>query len=83
MKQVMLSLRDARDNKQAGTVYGFVTTGREWQMLSYDGAVFQTTRECGAVFLGMEVDKESWMAKCSVIVDWLVVALTTGGIVAG
>ena len=80
MKQIMLSLKDARDN-QAGTVYGFVTTGQHWKMLSYDGASFLTTREFMAVFEGMEEEKESWMKECSVVVDCLVVALTTGGTV--
>ena len=80
MKQIMLSLKDARDNNQAGTVYGFVTTGQHWKMLSYDGASFLTTPEFMAVFEGMEEEKESWMKECSVV-DCLVVALTTGGTV--
>ena len=81
MKQIVLSFKDVRDYNQAGTVYGFVTTGQHWKMLSCDGALFQTTREFMAVSDGTEEDKEPRTKKCSVTVGCLVVALTTGGIV--
>lgn len=34
-----------RDNNTGGEVYGFVTTGESWQMLKYDGALFQMTQD--------------------------------------
>jgi len=82
MKQILLSLKDARDNNGGGTVYGFVTTGELWQMLSYDGVLFQSTRKFLSLLEVMEEDKESWMKECSVIVDCMVAALENGGRVA-
>jgi len=79
MKQILLSLKDARDNIGGGVVYGFVTTGQIWQMLSYDGASFQMASEIMAVFNGMDGNKEGWMKNCSIIVDCLFFALENGG----
>ena len=44
MKQIMLSLKDARDNGE-GKVYGFVTTGDHWRMFCYDRSEFLQTEE--------------------------------------
>ena len=79
MKQILLAMKDAGDNHCGGVVYGFVTTGQFWQMLTYDGGVFRTTRDL-RVFNRMN-DKDRWMEDCSVLVDCLVVALSNGGIV--
>jgi len=81
LKQIMLSLKDARDNNEGGTVYGFITTGQHWKMLSYDGAEFVMTDEFTVVFDTMQDNKEKWMKENSVVVDCVVVALTNGGIV--
>jgi len=59
-------------------VYGFVTTGDYWQMPKYDGIRFQMTRNMTALFEGM---KALWMKDCSVVVDCIVTALRSGGIV--
>ena len=39
MKQpeCLLAMRGTRDSNGGGMVYGFVTTGEQWQMLEYDG----------------------------------------------
>ena len=79
MKQILLSLQGARDNNGGGAVYGFITTGQIWQMLSYDGASFQMTSEIQAVFNGMDGYEEKWMKDCSIIVDCLFFALENGG----
>jgi len=81
MKQCLLSLNDAGDNNGGGVVYGFVTTRQHWQMLSYDGTLFQKTREMTVVFDGMDEDKESWMKEGSLLVDCMNLALSNGGIV--
>lgn len=81
MKQCLLSLKDAGDNNGGGVVYGFVTTGQHWQMISYDGTLFQKTREMMVVFDGMDEDKESWMKEGSMLVDCMNLALSNGGIV--
>jgi len=82
IKQLLLSLKDAWDNNGGGVVYGFVTTGEQWQMFSYDGTSFQKTRRLVVVLEGMEEeDEESWMKEGSLLVDCLFFALKTGGIV--
>jgi len=81
IKQLLLSLKDLWDNNGGGVVYGFVTTGQHWQMFSCDGASFQMTREITLVFNGMDEDKETWMKEGSVLVDFMLVALSNGGIV--
>lgn len=35
MKQCLLSMKDMRDNNGGGKVYGFVTFGEIWRMISY------------------------------------------------
>ena len=69
MKQCLLGMKDARDNNGEGVVYGFVTTGEHWQMLSYDGKEFYQTRKIAMVFIGMDQENELWMKDCSVLVD--------------
>ncbi|KAF8533426.1 hypothetical protein BDD12DRAFT_487215 [Trichophaea hybrida] len=36
MKQCLLAMKDMRNSNGEGKVYGFVTTGEQWQMLEYD-----------------------------------------------
>ncbi|KAI5850365.1 hypothetical protein DFP73DRAFT_229896 [Morchella snyderi] len=81
MKQCLLSMKDARDNNKAGEVYGFVTTGETWRMLSYDGASFRMTRKMHVLFEGMDRHKELWMKDYSALVDCMYAALSNGGIV--
>ena len=79
MKQIVLSMKDARDNNAGGVVYGFVTTGAQWQMIMYDGSEFLMTEELTLLFRTMKENKEKWMAEYSAVVDCLVVALCNGG----
>ena len=37
MRQCLMVMKDMRDSNGGGVVYGFVTAGESWQMLSYDG----------------------------------------------
>ena len=48
-KQVLLPMKGARDNNGESTMYGFVTTGERWQMLSYDSSGFCLSRKMTAV----------------------------------
>lgn len=80
MKQCLLAMKDMRDNNGGGTVYGFVTTGESWRMLSYDGA-FQLTNKMNVLFDTMGKKKDRWMKDHSAIVDCINVALSSGGIV--
>ncbi|KAI5839541.1 hypothetical protein DFP73DRAFT_561263 [Morchella snyderi] len=81
MKQCLLSLKDARDNNGGGEVYGFVTTGSQWQMIRYDGTSFISTEEFTVLFRTMGTAKERWMNDYSVVVDCMYAALDNGGIV--
>ncbi|PUU79528.1 hypothetical protein B9Z19DRAFT_1125034 [Tuber borchii] len=60
IKQCLLTMKDMRDRNGVGEVYGFVTTGETWQMLSYDGA-FRMTRKMDVLFDGMDRDPELWL----------------------
>ena len=52
-KQCLLSMWDMRDSNGVGKMYGFVTTGKSWQMLRYDGVSFQVTDMFVATFHSM------------------------------
>ncbi|RPA98364.1 hypothetical protein L873DRAFT_1687562 [Choiromyces venosus 120613-1] len=80
MTQILLAMKDARDNNAGGVIYGFVTIGEDWRMLSYDGSEFVKTNKFTVLFDTMRDQKEKWMSENSVIVDCMVFALTTGGI---
>ena len=80
MRQILLAMKDARGNGGGGVVYGFVTTGEYWQMLTCDGGVFRITENM-EVFRGIGEDTDRWMKECSILVDCLVVSLSNGGIV--
>ena len=59
-KQCSLSMRDMRVNNGGGTVYGFITTGDGWRMVSYDGT-FMITEKMELLFDTMDEDKQRWM----------------------
>ena len=81
MKQCLLAMKDMSDNNGGGEVYGFVITGKGWQMLRYDGVSFQMTEEMVVLFYTMGEDKSRWMRDYSILVDYISVALSSGGIV--
>ena len=80
-KQAFLSMKDARDNNGGGTIYGFITTGEQWQMIGYNDKGFCLSSKMIALYAGMGENKRLWMKDCSVLVDCLVAALSSGGIV--
>jgi hypothetical protein len=45
MNQCLLAMKDTRDINGGGEVYGFVTTGKAWRMLKYDGTSFELTEK--------------------------------------
>jgi hypothetical protein len=81
MRQCLLAMKDMRDNNGVGIVYGFMTTGELWQMVTYDGELFKMTESFFALFPDMEEDKERWMKDYSVVVDCMYAALSNGGMV--
>ena len=69
------------DRNGRGIVYGFITTGGSWRMLSYDGHTFKMTNNIEVVFDTMAEEKERWIKEFSVLVDCVYAALGNGGIV--
>lgn len=80
MKQCLLAMKDMRDNNGKGKVYGFVTTGEQWQMLEYDGTLFRKTNIMIVVFDSMDDEKQKWLKENSILVDCIKFALRNGGI---
>ncbi|RPA94616.1 hypothetical protein L873DRAFT_1415496 [Choiromyces venosus 120613-1] len=80
-RQCLLAMKDIGENNGVGVVYGFVTTGEQWQMIRYDGTVFTQTRRFLALFGDMGQEKETWMKESSIIVDCIHEALRSGGFV--
>ncbi|KAF8423832.1 hypothetical protein EV426DRAFT_717254 [Tirmania nivea] len=54
IKQCLLSLKEAWDYNGQGEVFGFVTTGKHWQMIRYNGKSFVVIEEFTASFRTME-----------------------------
>ena len=63
LKQCLLALKDMRGNN--GKVYGFVTTGKSWQMVEYDGVSFRITEEMIVLFMKMDKNEKRWMSNYS------------------
>ncbi|KAG0637672.1 pyridoxal phosphate-dependent transferase [Tuber brumale] len=77
-KHCFLSLKDMWDCNGGGTVYGFVTMGDFWRMVSFDGT-FKRSQVVGLLFETMAEEEERWIADYSIVVDCLNVALSNGG----
>ncbi|KAG0131846.1 hypothetical protein HOY82DRAFT_645559 [Tuber indicum] len=81
IRQCLLAMHNMFGLNGEGKVYGFVTTGEQWRMLSYDGITFQITDTFLAVFGRILEQKSLWMEEYSVVVECLLIALRSGGIV--
>ncbi|PUU82118.1 pyridoxal phosphate-dependent transferase [Tuber borchii] len=78
-KQCFLAMKDMWDSNGGGAaVYGFVTMGDDWRMVSYDGK-FIMTEKIGLLFDTMAEDEPRWMEDYSILVDCFNVALSDGG----
>ncbi|KAG0128420.1 hypothetical protein HOY82DRAFT_541260 [Tuber indicum] len=81
-KQCLLALKDIGDNNDAGIMYGFVTSGGQWQMIQNDSRGFIQTDRFQVLFGRMGLEKERWMKERSVMVDFIHMALRSRGLVA-
>ncbi|RPA94612.1 hypothetical protein L873DRAFT_1700889 [Choiromyces venosus 120613-1] len=81
-RQCLLALKGMGDNNDGGILYGFVTSGEQWQMIRYDGMAFTQTDRFHVLFGTMGHEKEIWMNEGSVIVNCIPTALSSGGLVA-
>ncbi|KAF8466159.1 hypothetical protein BDZ91DRAFT_725638 [Kalaharituber pfeilii] len=79
MGQCLLAMKDMCDSNHGGVVYGFVTSGDSWRMLSYDGVTFVVSEELQAMFETMGKDKPRWLRDYSLLVDCVYAALSNGG----
>ncbi|KAG0642390.1 hypothetical protein HOY80DRAFT_639808 [Tuber brumale] len=78
IKHCFLALKDMWDYNGGGTVYGFVTQGDSWRMISFDGT-FMLSKKIELLFDDMDENEEEWMADYSTIVECFNVALSNGG----
>ncbi|RPA98975.1 hypothetical protein L873DRAFT_1643942, partial [Choiromyces venosus 120613-1] len=81
LKQCLLAMKDMGDNNSDGVVYGLITTGSLWQMMTYDGKSWSLTEQFPSLFPRMRADRERWIRDYSVLVDCVYAALTGGGLV--
>ena len=77
IKHCLLAMKDMWSNNGGGRVYGFVTTGEDWRMLSYDGVTFDMTEKFAV--LSTANSRDRWMKEGSVLVDCIIAALRSGG----
>jgi len=78
IKHCLLAMKDMWSINSKGKVYGFVTTGEDWRMLSYDGTRFEMTDKF--TVLSTAKPTEQQMKEVSVLVDCIIAALRSGGI---
>lgn len=76
IKHCLLAMKDMWSNNARGKVYGFVTTGDDWRMLSYDGITFDMTEKIAV--LSTSWSRDRWMKEGSVLVDCIIAALHSG-----
>ena len=76
-KQCFLLMKDMRDQNGGGIMYGFITNGDSWRIISFDGE-FKMSKKIELMFDTMDEDKERWMADYSILVDCFNLALSNG-----
>ena len=76
IKHCLLAMKDMWSKNGRGKVYGFVTTGDDWRMLSYDGTRFDITEKF--TVLSSPRSGDQWMKEGSVLVDCIIAALYSG-----
>jgi len=82
IKHCSLAMKDMWDNNAEGRVYGLVTTGEDWRMLSYDGSIFELTEGFAPLFTCTtdgSMGKDRWI-KDLVLVDCIIAALRRRGL---
>lgn len=77
IKHCLLAMKDMWSTNGSGKVYGFVTTGEDWRMVSYDGITFEMTEKF--TVLSTSESRDRWTKEGSVLVDCIIAALRSGG----
>ncbi|KAJ3382883.1 hypothetical protein HDU92_004511 [Lobulomyces angularis] len=70
LKQCILALKDCYDNNNDGKrVFGLLTTGIAWQMVTYKDGEISISEEIPVAFPLMMQNKDRWMKDYSLIID--------------
>jgi len=77
IKHCLLAMKDMWSSNAKGKVYGFIMTGEDWRMASYDGITPQMTEKFTVSLTTKSRDQ------VSVLVDCIIAALRSGGIKIG
>ena len=72
-------MKDAQNLNGGGKVFGFITSGKQWRIIVYNGTQFQQSEGVDILFANMSSEEDRWMETGSVIVDMVFTALKTGG----
>ena len=70
-------MKNMRDQNGGGIIYGFITNGDSWRMISFDREL-KMSEKFELMFDTMGEDKERWMADYSILVDCFNLALSNG-----
>lgn len=69
-KQCILALKDSYDsNNDKKTVYGFLTTGVFWQLVTYNENEIKMSDDIKVAFPRMKMNKQKWIDNYSIIID--------------
>ena len=79
--QCLLPMLDMAAINSGGAVYGFVTSGPQWQMIRLDNKHFKQTNTFDAMFHTMGQEKARWLENYSLVIDAVHAALMAGGLV--
>lgn len=79
MMQCIFTMKDAYDINGGGEIFGFVTTGREWRMIRYDGHSFEKSEEMVILLDEMISKRRQSLRGYSDVVDCIYAALSKGG----
>jgi hypothetical protein len=68
--QLLLALKSMWDtNNDKKLVYGFVTTGVNWQLVTYDGQTWILSEPSTLLFRNMEENEDEWLNSNTQILD--------------
>lgn len=69
-KQCILALKDSYDsNNDKKTVYGFLTTGVFWQLVTYNENEIKMSDDIKVAFPRIKMNKQKWIDNYSIIID--------------
>lgn len=79
LMQCLLAMYDAYQSNGKGSIFGFVTTGKRWRMLRFDGNSWQMSEEILTIFDLFPIGKAKGVSKYVQVADCVHFALENGG----